>query len=64
MPTRRRRSNEVIAEGDYYGMCTFEQSLLQLVKDDKVAVDAAVSASSNPHDFTLQLQQSGIVLPS
>jgi twitching motility protein PilT len=56
--------HEVIAEGDYYGMCTFEQSLLQLVKDDKVAVDAAVSASSNPHDFTLQLQQSGIVLPS
>jgi hypothetical protein len=33
-------------------------------QDDKVAVDAAVSASSNPHDFTLQLQQSGIVLPS
>jgi len=56
--------HEVIAEGDYYGMCTFEQSLLQLVKDDKVAVDAAVSASSNPHDFILQLQQSGIVLPS
>jgi twitching motility protein PilT len=56
--------HEVIAEGDYYGMCTFEQSLLQLVKDDKVAVDAAVSASSNPHDFSLQLQQSGIVLPS
>ena len=56
--------HEVIAEGDYYGMCTFEQSLLQLVKDEKIAVDAAVSASSNPHDFTLQLQQSGIVLPS
>jgi twitching motility protein PilT len=56
--------HEVIAEGDYYGMCTFEQSLLQLVKDDKVGVEAAVSASSNPHDFTLQLQQSGIAVPS
>jgi len=56
--------HEVIAEGDYYGMCTFEQSLLQLVKDDKVTVDAAVSASSNPHDFKLQLQQAGIALPS
>jgi twitching motility protein PilT len=56
--------HEVIAEGDYYGMCTFEQSLLQLVKDDKVGVEAAVSASSNPHDFTLQLQQSVIALPS
>ena len=32
--------------------------------DLHLKVDAAVSASSNPHDFTLQLQQSGISLPS
>ena len=56
--------HDVIAEGGYYGMCTFDQSLLRLVKDEKVTVEAALSASSNPHDFTLQLQQSGIVLPS
>ena len=49
--------HDVIAEGGYYGMCTFDQSLLQLVKDEKVTVEAALSASSNPHDFTLQLQQ-------
>jgi twitching motility protein PilT len=56
--------HDVIAEGGYYGMCTFDQSLLQLVKDEKVAVEAALSASSNPHDFTLQLQQARIALPS
>ena len=56
--------HDVIAEGGYYGMCTFEQSLLQLVKDEKVTVEAALSASSNPHDFTLQLQQARIALPS
>ena len=54
----------MIAEGGYYGMCTFDQSLLQLVKDEKVTVEAALSASSNPHDFTLQLQQARIELPS
>jgi twitching motility protein PilT len=56
--------HDVIAEGGYYGMCTFDQSLLQLVKDEKVTVEAALSASSNPHDFTLQLQQARIALPS
>ena len=56
--------HEVIAEGEYYGMCTFDQSLLQLVRDEKVTVEAALSASSNPHDFTLQLQQARIALPS
>ena len=56
--------HDVIAEGGYYGMCTFDQSLLQLVKDEKVTVEAALSASSNPHDFTLQLQQARIALSS
>jgi len=56
--------HDVIAEGGYYGMCTFDQSLLQLVKDEKVTVEAALSASSNPHDFTLQLQQARIALPT
>jgi Tfp pilus assembly ATPase PilU len=55
--------HEVIAEGEYYGMCTFDQSLLTLVRDGKVTADAALAASSNPHDFTLQLQQARIPLP-
>jgi len=63
-PDRTAEIHEVIAEGGYYGMCTFDQSLLQLVKDETVTVEAALSASSNPHDFTLQLQQARIPLPS
>ena len=50
----------MIAEGGYYGMCTFDQSLLGLVKAGKVTVEAALAGASNPHDFTLQLQQAGI----
>ena len=56
--------HDVIAEGDYYGMCTFDQSLLELVKSEKITVESALEASSNPHDFTLQLQQARIQLPS
>jgi twitching motility protein PilT len=64
----RRRQDGGDPRGDrrgrHYGMCTFDQSLLQLVKDEKLTVEAALSASSNPHDFTLQLQQARIALPS
>jgi len=55
--------HDVIAEGNYYGMITFDQSLLQLVKGGKVTVEAALAASSNPHDLTLQFQQNDIALP-
>jgi twitching motility protein PilT len=63
-PDKTAEIHDVIAEGGYYGMCTFDQSLLQLVRDEKVTVEAAISASSNPHDFTLQLQQARIALPT
>ena len=54
----------MIADGGYDGMSTFDQSLLGLVKAGRVSVDAALGASSNPHDFTLQLQQARIPLPA
>jgi twitching motility protein PilT len=51
---------EVIAEGAYYGMCTFDQSLLELVRSGRVSIDDAMVAASSPHDFQLVLQQAGI----
>ncbi|HEX6131458.1 MAG TPA: PilT/PilU family type 4a pilus ATPase [Actinomycetota bacterium] len=46
---------EVIAEGDYYGMQTFDQALVKLVKDGLVSEDEARLGATNPHDFDLQL---------
>jgi twitching motility protein PilT len=46
---------EVIAEGGYYGMQTFDQSLVQLVKEGLVKEDDARRTATNPHDFDLQL---------
>jgi twitching motility protein PilT len=59
-PDKTAEIHEVIAEGVYYGMSTFDQSLLHLVREGHVSVDAAMAASSSPHDFALQLQQAGI----
>jgi twitching motility protein PilT len=55
--------HDVIAEGSYYGMTTFDQSMLSLVQAGTVTVEHALTASSNPHDLQLQLQQAGIALP-
>ena len=45
---------EVIADGDYYGMQTFDQALVKLVKEGLVAEDEARRNSTNPHDFDLR----------
>ena len=46
---------DVIAEGGYYGMQTFDQALVQLVKEGLVNVDDARRTATSPHDFDLQL---------
>jgi twitching motility protein PilT len=63
-PERTAEIKEVIAEGGYYGMSTFDQSLLTLVRDGKVTVDAAMKAVSSQHDFVLAMQQAGMEAPA
>jgi twitching motility protein PilT len=46
---------EVIAESRYDGMQTFDQSLLDLVRDDLVTEEDARAVATNPHDFSLAL---------
>jgi twitching motility protein PilT len=47
---------DIIAEGEYYGMQTFDQSLVKLVQDGLVTEEDAKRVSSNPHDFVLALR--------
>jgi len=46
---------DVIAEGEYYGMQTFDQCLVKLVKQGLVTEEDARRAATNPHDFNLAL---------
>jgi twitching motility protein PilT len=50
---------EAIRDGDYYGMQTFDQSLLALYKEGLVTLQDAALVASNPHDFKLMAQQEG-----
>jgi twitching motility protein PilT len=47
---------DIIADGEYYGMQTFDQALVKLVRDMLVTEDDAKRVSSNPHDFVLALR--------
>lgn len=50
---------DILASGDYSGMHTFDQHLLELVTSGVVDVQDAVAAASNPHDFSVMLRRSG-----
>jgi twitching motility protein PilT len=53
--------SDLIAEGAYYGMQTFDQHLLTLVRDGVVGMDDAMSAATRPHDLAVELRRIGLV---
>jgi twitching motility protein PilT len=63
-PDTTSEIHEVIAEGSYYGMFTFDQSLLALVQAGRVSVEAAIESSTAPHDLQLMFQQAGLSSPA
>jgi twitching motility protein PilT len=58
-PTETGKIGSVIAEGEYYGMQTFDQSLLKQVEAGKVLEKVAMDYATSPHDFKLMLASSG-----
>ncbi|WP_062386475.1 type IV pilus twitching motility protein PilT [Demequina iriomotensis] len=52
---------DLIAEGEYYKMQTFDQHLFQLVSDGVVAIDDAVAIASRPHDLMVELRGAGVI---
>ena len=51
---------EIIADGEFYGMQTFNQSLVSLYADGLVDFQTAMKASNQPHDFILMAKQMGL----
>jgi twitching motility protein PilT len=58
-PLQTGRLTEVIGEGAFYGMQTFDQALFNHVKAGRVDVDQALIAATSPHDFKLLLAADG-----
>jgi twitching motility protein PilT len=58
-PDQTDRLREVIAEGEYYGMQTFDQALLRHYQAGRVSMEDAVAAASSQHDFKLLVAGDG-----
>jgi twitching motility protein PilT len=58
-PAETGRLTEVISEGEYYGMQTFDQALLGHVMAGSVDEQTAFEYASSPHDFKLMLDARG-----
>lgn len=52
---------DLIAEGEYYKMQTFDQHLFELVRDEVINLDDALAIASRPHDLSVALRTSGVV---
>ena len=52
---------EMIADGEWYGMQTFDQSLVSLYRAGSVTLSQAMNTASKPHDFKLMLERAGLV---
>ena len=58
-PAETAKLSEVIAEGSYYGMQTFDQALLTLYQAGHITMDEALKAATHPHDFKLLVAAEG-----
>jgi twitching motility protein PilT len=58
-PEETGKITEVISEGEYYGMRTFDQSLLGYAMEGRISEQVAMEYASNPHDFKLMLAAGG-----
>jgi twitching motility protein PilT len=59
-PDQTGQIQQAIAEGEYYGMQTFDQALLKLIEEDRVEYEEALKAASRPQDFKLMVQSLGL----
>ena len=51
----------IVADGQYYGMVTFDQSLVSLIADGTIDLAEAMNTASNPHDLKVMLEREGIM---
>ncbi len=51
---------DVIRESEFYGMQSFDESILRLYRAGTITFETAVGNASNPHDFRVKVDQLGL----
>ena len=52
---------DIMEEGSFYGMQTFDKALCDLVANRRVRYEDAVVSASSPHDFRVRLERAGVM---
>lgn len=60
-PTNNPPLEELIADGEYYKMQTFDKHLFHLVSDGTVSYEDACTVATRPQDLTVELRAAGVV---
>jgi twitching motility protein PilT len=60
-PESTSEIEQIIAEGEYYGMRTFDQSLATLLEEGVITLQEALEVATNPHDLRVVLERRGLV---
>jgi len=61
MSAPAEKLEELMAEGEYHGMQTFDQSLFGLYKNGLVSLRDVLAVATHPQDFRIALQTSGLI---
>jgi twitching motility protein PilT len=59
-PDKTYLIRDAMEEGEYYGMQTFDQSLLTLYRERQITLEDAIAMAANAHDFKIKVRQLGI----
>ena len=60
-PDTTHEITDVIADGSYYGMETFDQSILRLAGSGMITFEEASRHATNPSDLKVRAQQLGLL---
>jgi twitching motility protein PilT len=58
-PAKTGEIEDAIADGEYYGMQTFDQHLLALYRDGKITLKDALAGATSPHDLRIAVRDAG-----
>ncbi|HVM08950.1 MAG TPA: PilT/PilU family type 4a pilus ATPase [Acidimicrobiales bacterium] len=59
-PSAREDVQQIVADGEYYGMHTFDQAIIDLYQKGLIDVRAALGHASNPHDLSVAFRRLGV----
>ena len=60
-PDKGAGITQLVKEGGFYGMQTFDNHLIDLFQEGRISSEAAMAAASNPHDMLVEMRRRGLV---